>query len=94
MAKNTLTMKTIYRWHTKKRCEERFGITLTNKQIQGIVDDIQKGRTEFLWKTSRYRTAFRVNLLDFTVKVIYSKKKKTIITILEDWKHLHSGTRS
>ena len=88
MARDTTTMTNIYRWHAKKRCEERFGITLTNKQIRQIVRDIQSGKAEYLGATSKYRTIFRVKLLDFTVKVVYSKKKKTLITVIEDWKHL------
>jgi hypothetical protein len=81
-------IKTIYRWHAKKRCNEKFGVDLTNKEIQRIVSDIQNGRAEYLWSTSKYRHAFRVKFMDFTIKVIYSKKKKTIITVLEDWEYM------
>ena len=87
MAKDTATMTDIYRWHAKRRCEERFGITLTNKQIRKIVHDIQNRKAEYLGSTSKYRSIFRVKFLDFTIRVVYSKKKKTIITVMEDWDH-------
>ena len=50
------------RHHAKARGAERYGLVLTNDDLKGIVQDIQRGKATLVEKQSR-----RVTIFDVTV---------------------------
>lgn len=71
--------------HVKKRFRERFGITITDKDIADAVADIQVGYNAVaLKKQSVNRTLFSVKIQGNYYNVIYDKKRKVIVTVLFD----------
>lgn len=68
--------------HSKKRSIERYGVELSNKDLEQIVSIIQKGGGRFLMRDSNRVTIWAVPYLNREFKVAYDKERKTIATCL------------
>lgn len=66
--------------HAKVRALERYGITVGNRTLAEMVQDIQQGRAEFLERQSLRVTLWRVR----GYKVVYDRTRKTIVSFLPD----------
>ncbi len=69
--------------HVKKRAKDRLGLILTDEKIKLIVNDIQSKNSKLVGGEGS-RTHHKVNLDNTTLIVVYSKKYKTIVTVLPD----------
>jgi len=69
--------------HTAKRGMERFGLTVSEKSIKAIVQQIQSGSAKFLEKQSNRVSLFQVKLEEGVDAVaVYDRERKTIATLL------------
>lgn len=74
-------------YHTKKRFLERFNLELSNKDIKSIISQIQKKvDCLHLYKISNLKSVYVVKAFQIVFCVIYSKKYKTLHTVMPlDW---------
>lgn len=79
--KNDDKSKTLIK-HTKRRAKERYGLYLKENDIINIVSMIQKGKAKHVLTESLRVTIWHVNYLGKELKVVYDKKRKTLITAL------------
>ena len=68
--------------HFKKRLKERFGLQITDEEIQLLIDRIQSKQATFIERRSRRTSKFEVELNNNSYIVVYDKKRKTLITAL------------
>jgi len=68
--------------HARRRCKERHGILLTRNMLSFFVKAIQRGRAEFIDRTSLTRTKWKVFYGKRYYRVIYSSSTKGIVTVL------------
>ena len=68
--------------HGKRRLRERFGISLSDRDYEDLVNKIQNDETTYVEKQSCRISVFDVKLLDEVVRVVYDKSRKTIVTAL------------
>lgn len=68
--------------HTKRRAKERYGLHLKEEDIKNIVNLIQKQKAEYILTESLRVTWWIVHYLGKELKVLYDKKRKTLITVL------------
>ena len=68
------------RIHAKRRFLERFGVQLTTADLQRYVALIQAGSARFMGKVSNRVSLWDMPFGDKTVRVVYDKQRKTIVT--------------
>jgi len=68
--------------HTKKRAEERYGVSLNKYARREIVQMIQSNQAEFVAKHSNNRTLWKVPYQNETLNVVYDKQRQTLCTVL------------
>lgn len=68
--------------HAQRRALERYGLNLTNGDLDTIAGKIHKSEGTFLRQLSNTKTAWRVEWKGQFVIVGYSKKTKQIVTFL------------
>lgn len=69
--------------HAARRALERYYLELTPTTRQEILDLIASGKSTFVGRTSTHRSKHRVTLESgLTLTVVYSKKRKEIITVV------------
>lgn len=71
------------RKHAKARAIQRYAVLLTSKDLLNIRDLIQSGKAQFLEHMTLDRGLFQVEYKERVMKVIYSKRHKTIVTVLK-----------
>ena len=49
-----------------------------------MIEQIQKGKAEFIKRSSLSRAIFRIKYEDKFMKVVYDKNNKTIVTVMKD----------
>lgn len=65
--------------HSKIRCQERYNINCSNKDLKNLEQKIRSGKSIFIRRISNSKT---VRLVD-DYKVVYSSATKQICTFLE-----------
>jgi hypothetical protein len=68
--------------HTQRRAYERYGLELSRRDIDEIVDKIQSNNGKFIRKDSRTRTLWRICHKTVDMLVVYDKRTKTLVTAL------------
>jgi len=68
--------------HAKRRFKARLGLKLTPKLYASMIQDIQGGQAELVDKQSNRVSIFRLEVDGHTVKVVYDKHTKAIVTVL------------
>lgn len=68
--------------HTKKRANQRFGLSLTTQDTRLIRQLIRDGKSEFVSRTSLDRSLHRVTYQGEVMIVVYSKRHSEIVTVL------------
>ena len=68
--------------HARRRFDGRFDIKLNDNQYQQLVNQIQNGRGEFVWKQSNRVTHWNINFENKWLRVVYDKRTKVIVTVL------------
>jgi len=82
------------RLHARRRARERYGIEVGNHTRRKIIQAIQGGRSKAVRRTSTNKTVHDVTLDDgFTVRVVYDKERKEIVTFLPLEKGDQHGTQ-
>jgi hypothetical protein len=74
-------IKTLRR-HASRRSLERVGVVLDPSTHKRIVLDIQEGRSTPIEKQSHRISVHQVELAGETVKVVYDRTRKVIVTVL------------
>ena len=82
MKKLTKTMSE--RWHAKRRFKERFGIKINRFDLREIIKNIRNNKYKVFKNQSNRITIFRGEVKKINVLIVYDKKRKTIVTFLED----------
>ena len=75
-------VKKIRENHVKKRGMERFGIFLTRRDQEQIVQMILEGRAELLRKESHTKRHYKLEYSGNFMRVVYSKVHKCILTVI------------
>lgn len=70
--------------HAKVRAYERYGIRLNRESYRELCGQIKRGASEFVSKTSNDRSVHRVELDGVKLNVVWSKKRRRIITVLPE----------
>ena len=68
--------------HAKRRAKERFGLDLNKRDLLCIRDLIQSGQAQFVERQTLDRTLWAVTWQDKILHVVYSKRHKSIVTVL------------
>jgi len=76
------TKKHAQRVHAVRRAAERYGLSMNHRKLRILVDDIQKGRGEFVRRQSHRVSIWRIDVEGHSVRVVYDKLRKTIVTFL------------
>ena len=71
-------------YHVKKRFLERFGVSLSNEDLNSMIEKIQGQTAVFIKKTSLRVTIWQVPLHGRLYEVVYDKRTKTIVTVLPE----------
>lgn len=79
---NRVTKLKAIKLHAKKRFNQRTNITFSKKVNKDLVRLIQNGKTECIEITSNTRTIHIVDYNGETLKIVYDKLRKTIVTVL------------
>lgn len=70
------------RRHAKERAFQRYGVWCTDQDLDFIVAQIQADEAKFVYRQSRRITLWDVEWADQTVRVVYDKTRKTVVTFL------------
>ena len=73
--------KKAIRIHFQHRSIERAGVLLNEKDL---INKIQNGELEFIERQSNRVTVFRYHHKEKTLRLVYDKTRKQIITVLYD----------
>jgi hypothetical protein len=68
--------------HARRRFEGRFDIHLNDNEYLQLVNKIQQGRAEFVERQSNRVTIWNVDHQDKTIRVVYDKRTKVIVSAL------------
>ena len=68
--------------HARRRFQERFGIFLTKELKAEILQTIHKGFASFVEKQSNRISLFDVTIKGSTIRVVYDKVRKNIVSAL------------
>ena len=79
------------KYHAKQRFYQRFGVTLKREEYFKIVDDIQKGKMQFLSRQSNRISRWRGEVKGIMCIVIYDKIRKRIVTFIKDSNENRTG---
>ena len=82
--RRTKTRKRARRVHSFRRAAQRYGINFSKKREELAVQLIQSGEAIFVKKSNYVNSAtiWDVPYDDVVLRVVYSKKSKSIITVL------------
>ncbi len=78
------TKKENEKFHAEQRFQQRFGLTLKSNEYYKIVNDIFKGKLEFVSRQSNRISRFRGEVKGITCIVVYDRLRKRIVTFMED----------
>jgi hypothetical protein len=73
--------KHINRCHARNRALERFGLTLSNRDLKAIEQMIREGKSTFFRRTSWNRTVHEVIYNGMNLKAVYDKNRKCLVTV-------------
>lgn len=85
MAKSTLALK--FRSHARRRALERYNLNLSDHDIKimsRMITGNHSDKVEFIERSSNDRTIWRITFAGKTMKAVYSKRHKSIVTILHE----------
>lgn len=68
--------------HALQRAKERYSINLSIDDYLDLVRQIQAGHAKFVERQSNRITLFEIRIRNFTVVVVYDKKRHVIVTFL------------
>ena len=68
--------------HALRRCYERLGYDLSEKEYQDALKSIQNGTASFKEKQSNRVSLFQLDIRGTEVLAAYDKERKTIITFM------------
>lgn len=68
--------------HAIKRCGERLGIDLTDRDYDELIKEIQEGKAIHHSKQSNRVSRFKITIQGEEVLAVYDKHRKTIVTFL------------
>ena len=68
--------------HFKRRMLSRFGIDVTDKVMNDIVQMIQTGQSEIIEKQSCAKTVHQIKYQDKTINVVYDRERKLPVTAM------------
>jgi hypothetical protein len=63
---------------------ERYNVRLSKHHLRAIVQAIRTGKAEKLYKQSNNRSVWRVVLHDVVLYPIFDKKRRTVVTFLDE----------
>jgi hypothetical protein len=68
--------------HTKKRAEQRYGLTLNKDDRREIIQKIQTNQAQYVGRSSLTRSLWQVEHEGQTMNVVYDKPRHTLCTAL------------
>jgi ABC-type iron transport system FetAB ATPase subunit len=68
--------------HATRRAKERYALTLSKGDFKEITRDITTGNSSFIKKVSNTRSVHDVLFKGITLRVVYDKLRKCIVTFL------------
>ncbi len=68
--------------HAYNRCWDRFGFCLGKQEQEELVSLIQSHQADFVEKQSLRITLWDVKYRDKSMRLVYDKKRKKIVTVL------------
>lgn len=69
--------------HARSRAKQRVGLDLGPKRLESAIKSIQDGTAEFVRRVSNSRTVWNVLVDAEVLQVVYCKRTKTLVTVLE-----------
>ena len=76
------TKKDSQRGHARRRLAERFGIRITNAELDALANNIRQGIGECLGRQSNRVTIWKIELEGRLMKCAYDKRTKEIVTFM------------
>ncbi len=74
---------TAQRYHARQRALERYGLDLTDDDLEVLVRRVQAGTDVTLFDKQSHRvTTWIMNVRGITCRVVYDKTRKTIVSFL------------
>jgi len=70
--------------HAQRRFLERTGLEVSKRELRGLSQAIRTERGRFVERQSLRVTVWDVPFEGRTFRVVYDKKRKTIVTVLPD----------
>jgi len=68
--------------HAKNRAFERYGLCVSDDDLETLVREIQAGKTEHVFRQSQRVSIFKAHFKDKDVQVVYDGQRKTIVTFI------------
>jgi hypothetical protein len=78
-------------YHAKKRARQRFGLNLSEHQLEELARDVQAQKFKFLERQSQRITVWLATIEEMEVVVVYDNKRQSVTTLIpyEWWKENH-----
>lgn len=70
------------RQHSQERANERYGLDLSKRALNAISSTIRMKQATFISRVSPDRTIWDVSYNGQTLRVVYSKRHKAVVTVL------------
>ena len=77
-----MTKAQAQRLHAKRRADERYGLTLNRAALEAMAREIRAGRSTPLGRQTHRTSLHLVTVDGETVRVVYDRNRKTIVTCL------------
>lgn len=77
-----MSKKRAQRIHAKRRCRERYGISLGRKKYYEIIRMIRSGNSQVVKRKSNRTTIHNIKYKGLDMTVVYDKKRGQIATFL------------
>ena len=68
--------------HAKRRASERYGLALSNDDLDKIVRLIQNHGAKFIRRQSGMITLWEVSFMEKKLQVVYDKQRSQVVTFL------------
>lgn len=69
--------------HALRRASQRLGLSLNERDLLDVIQDIQSGKYKCLQVQSNRVSKFKVTIKGVEVVAVYDKLRKTLVTFLE-----------
>jgi hypothetical protein len=72
------------RHHAKLRAEERYGLHLSNSDLNGIKNQIQEGTAQFMERQTNRVSVFSVTMNNCSMPVVYDNQRHQVVSFLPE----------